>query len=157
MSAAAAAAAASSSSSFVSVCKLLPARLTRFFARYPPGSSNDVRRNPFKPTVHPATGKWHNPVYSLRRQAELFKLARKYGVEELLPPSKKSSAEREAARARREARGLRVRGHKEERTLKARIEVRRAAMERMPKLIEEWKRRGHGRGWKEWPSGKAQF
>jgi large subunit ribosomal protein L25 len=113
-------AAASAANKFVSLFNLLPPRLTRFFARYPPGSSNDVRRNPFKPTVHPATGKWHNPVFSLRRQAELCKLARKYGVEELLPPSRKSSAEREAARLRREARGVRARGHREERTLKAR-------------------------------------
>jgi large subunit ribosomal protein L25 len=113
-------AAATAANKFVALFNTLPPRLTKFFARYPPGSSNDVRRNPFKPTVYTATGKWHNPVFSLRRQAELCKLARKYGVEELLPPSRKSSAEREAQRSRRAAKGIRVRGHREERTLKAR-------------------------------------
>ena len=111
---------AAATSTFISVARLLPPRLTRFFARYPPGTANDVRSNPFKPTVFSATGKWHNPVFSLRRQAELCKLARKYGVEELLPPTKKSSIEREVARQRRAENGLRVRGHREERTLKAR-------------------------------------
>ena len=112
--------ATATASTFVSLARLLHPRLTRFFARYPPGTANDVRSNPFKPTVFPATGKWHNPVFSLRRQAELCKLARRYGVEELLPPTKKSSIEREAARQRRAERGLHVRGHRGERTLKPR-------------------------------------
>jgi len=150
------------SASFITLAKTLPPLLTRFFARYPPGTHQDVRSNPFKPTVHRVTGKWHNPVYSLRRQAELCKLARAHGVEGLLPPSRKSSSEREERMRRRAeknsssaARG--VRGHVGERTLKARLEVRKEAMEKMPALIEEWKRRGHGRGWKDWPSGKAKF
>ncbi|KAI5849944.1 hypothetical protein BZA05DRAFT_436777 [Tricharina praecox] len=149
--------ATAAASTFVSLARLLPPRLTRFFARYPPGTANDVRSNPFKPTVFPVTGKWHNPVFSLRRQADLCKLARRYGVEELLPPTKKSSAAREAARLKRAEKPMRVRGHKEERTLKSRLEIRKQAMEKMPALIEEWKRRGHGRGWKDWPSGKAKF
>lgn len=107
-------------SEFIAVAKLLPPRLQRFFARFPPGTANDVRANPFKPTVHAVTKKWHNPIFSLRRQADLCKLARKYGVEELLPPSRKSSTEREARRLAREARGLTVKGHRPERTLKAR-------------------------------------
>ncbi len=37
------------------------------------------------PTKHAVTGRWHDPKYSLRRQAELVKLAREHGVEELLP------------------------------------------------------------------------
>ncbi|KAF8533929.1 hypothetical protein BDD12DRAFT_897419 [Trichophaea hybrida] len=142
---------------YVSLARLLPTRLQRFFARFPPGTANNVRANPFKPTVHTVTKVWHNPIYSLRQQAELCKMARKYGIEELLPPSSKSSIEREARRAQREAKGLTVRGHRVERTLKARIEMRKEAMEKMPKMIEEWKRRGHGRGWKDWPSGKARF
>jgi large subunit ribosomal protein L25 len=114
------------SGSFITLAKTLPPLLTRFFARYPPGTHTDVRSNPFKPTVHQATGKWHNPVFSLRRQAQLCKLARAHGVEELLPPSRKSSAEREERMRRRAernssgaARG--VRGHAGERTLKARF------------------------------------
>ncbi len=63
--------------------------------------------NPFLPTRLAATGRWHDPVYSLRRQAELCKLAQAHGVEELLPFSTKSSAERLSKRV---ALGLRVKG-----------------------------------------------
>lgn len=95
-------------------------------------------------------------MYSLRRQAELCKLARQYGVEELLPPSRKSSAAKEEIHQKRLEKGLgvaleKVKGHKWERTLKSRLEKRKQAMEKMPALIEKWKRTGHGRGWKEWP------
>lgn len=114
-----------SAAEFVSLAKSLPPRLTRFFARYPPGTHDHVRVNPFKPTVHLVTHKWHNPVYSLRRQAELCKLARQYGVEELLPPSRKSSAAKEEIHQKRLEKGLgvaleKVKGHKWERTLKSR-------------------------------------
>jgi large subunit ribosomal protein L25 len=46
-------------------------------------------------------------VFSLRRQAELVKLARKHGVEELLPYTVKGTEEK---LRRREERGLRVKG-----------------------------------------------
>ena len=83
------------------------------------------RPNPFQPQRHPVTGRWHDPVYSLRRQADLVKLARQHGVEELLPFTVKGTAEK---RRRREEQGLRikgtgvgqkVKGHIWERTLKA--------------------------------------
>lgn len=32
-----------------------------------------------------------------------------------------------------------------------RLDVRTKAMEGMPKLIDKWRKLGHGRGWKEWP------
>jgi hypothetical protein len=32
-----------------------------------------------------------------------------------------------------------------------RLEKRRQAMLEMPKMIADWKQRGHGRGWKKWP------
>ena len=108
------------SAEFIALARMLPERLTRFFAKYPPGTATGAFRNPFKPTVHAATGKWHNPVFSLRRQSELCKAARAFGVEELLPPTSKSSMAREAARARRAEKGMRVRGHRGERTLKGR-------------------------------------
>ncbi|KAI9865877.1 MAG: hypothetical protein M1813_001844 [Trichoglossum hirsutum] len=113
--------------------------------------------NPFQAQRCPLTGKWHDPVFSLRRQAELVKLARKHGVEELLPYTVKGTEEK---LRRREERGLRVKGTgigqkvkgKEwERTLKQRLEKRRQAMMEMPKMIQTWKERGHGRGWKKWP------
>lgn len=105
---------------FISLARQLPTRLQTFFAKYPPGTCNTARTNPFKPTVHTVTGKWHNPVFSYRRQAELCKMARKWGVEELLPHSKKRSDIREEQRLKRVAKGIHVKGTKEERTLKAR-------------------------------------
>ncbi|KAI9796040.1 MAG: hypothetical protein M1833_006548 [Piccolia ochrophora] len=120
-------------------------------------SSTSTVFNPFQPHRHPVTGRWHGPVFSLRRQAELVKLARKHGVEELLPYTVKSAA---AKTERRDERGLRVKGTGVgqrvkgkgwERTLKPRLEKRRQAMLEMPRLIQTWKERGHGRGWKKWP------
>lgn len=109
----------------------------------PPRNPNNI--NPFQPYRHPETGKWHNPVFSLRRQAELVKLAQQHGVEELLPYTKKSTQER---LRRREEQGLRVKGTGVgqkvkgkvwERTLKGRLEKRRQAMLEMPKMIVQWK------------------
>ena len=122
--AAAAATATATAQDFIRLAGTLPAQLLRFFARFPPGTHTDVRSNPFKPTVFPPTGKWHNPVYSLRRQADLFKLARAHGVEELLPPSTKSSAfkaqrllDREAKGGAAMARSINPKGRYWERTL----------------------------------------
>ena len=101
--------------------------------------------NPFRSTKHPATGNWHDPVYSLRRQADLVKMARAHGVEELLPFTVKGTQERIR---RREEHGLRVKGTGVgqkvkgkywERTIKGRLEKRRQAMLEMPKMIREWK------------------
>ena len=79
-----------STQDFIRLAQTLPPILTRFFARFPPGTANDVVRNPFKPTIHPQTKKWHNPIYSLRRQKKLVVLAREYGVDSLLPPTTKA-------------------------------------------------------------------
>jgi large subunit ribosomal protein L25 len=46
-------------------------------------------RNPFKAHKDLRSGNFHGPVYSLRRQADLIKLAIRYGVVDLLPPSEK--------------------------------------------------------------------
>ncbi|KAI9650237.1 hypothetical protein NHQ30_000250 [Ciborinia camelliae] len=82
--------------------------------------------SPFKPHKHPITGKWHDPVFSLRRQADLCKLARQHGVEELLPLSVKSMEEKLRKRMENGLRvkgtgvGQRVKGKESERTLKSR-------------------------------------
>ncbi|RFU24227.1 hypothetical protein B7463_g12110, partial [Scytalidium lignicola] len=118
---------------------------------------NSTVPSPFAPHKHPITGKWHDPVFSLRRQADLVKLARQYGVEELLPPTTKGTVERLKRRAENGLRvkgtgvGQRVKGKESERTLKGRLEMRKKAMLEMPKMIQQWKERGHGRGWKKWP------
>lgn len=82
--------------------------------------------SPFRPHKHPVTGKWHDPVFSLRRQADLCKLARQHGVEELLPLSVKSTEEKLRKRMENGLRvkgtgvGQRVKGKESERTLKSR-------------------------------------
>ncbi|CRJ85782.1 hypothetical protein BN1708_009177 [Verticillium longisporum] len=106
---------------YAQLAKALPARLQRFIARYPAPSIlpagatpetfktgyQEASANPFSRQKHPVTGVWHEPVYSLRRQAELVKLAREHGVEELLPPTVKGS---EYQLAHRVEHGLRVKG-----------------------------------------------
>ncbi|KAM0281402.1 hypothetical protein ACHAQH_003524 [Verticillium albo-atrum] len=106
---------------YAQMAKALPARLQRFIARYPAPSIlpagatpetfktgyQEASANPFSRQKHPVTGVWHEPVYSLRRQAELVKLARDHGVEELLPPTVKGS---EYQLAHRVEHGLRVKG-----------------------------------------------
>lgn len=144
---------------FIQLAKTLPPRLLQFLARYPPaaiqvtasatavptGYQQDTP-NPFKATKHPVTGQWHDPVYSLRRQAELVKLARDHGVADLMPESDKNP---ETKLRKRVEFGLRtkgtgvgqsVKGHQYERRLIAKMDERRNAMLNMPKLIREWKR-----------------
>ncbi|KAJ4370448.1 hypothetical protein N0V83_004966 [Neocucurbitaria cava] len=118
--------------------------------------------NPFLPSKNFATGRWHSPVYGLRKQADLVKLASQYGVVDLLPWTIKKPGEKERRRVEKglmvkgTGEGQKVKGKLWERTLKGRLEMRRQAMLNMPALIQEWKQKGHGRGWKKWPSGKAK-
>ena len=101
--------------------------------------------NPFSRTRHPRTGQWHDPVFSLRRQAELVKLARANGVEDLLPPTSKSAGTRLLKRMEGGLRvkgtgvGQKVKGKIWERTQSARLEKRRQAMLGMPKMVQQWK------------------
>ncbi|KAI6368638.1 hypothetical protein MCOR25_004594 [Pyricularia grisea] len=174
--------AASSASSYIRLAKTLPPRLQVFLSRYPPaailptantstgtstttGEAQDpppqttyqqASPNPFKPTKHPVTGLWQNPVYSLRRQAELVKLARDHGVEELLPAGPKGTDVRLRKRVELGLRvkgtgvGQKVKGHIFERNLVDKMEKRRKAMRDMPKLIAEWKRTGR-KNWTKFP------
>lgn len=127
--------------------------------------------NPFLPYRNPATGRWRGAQVSLRRQAELFKLARYYGVEPLLPASRKSTQFKEQRLLERAAgltaegvavRGIKgtgegdkVKGHIWERRMGSVLERRIAAMEKMPELIREWRMRGNGKKWKKFPSSKS--
>lgn len=128
-----------------------------------PTSSEDLptrKKNPFLPFRNPTTGVWHGPHYSLRRQADLFKLAAQHNVLPLMPLSNKHPEIKEARRIEHGLRvqgtgeGKRVKGKHWERTLKQRLDLRRHAMEQMPDMIAVWKERGHGRGWKKFPRGK---
>ena len=101
--------------------------------------------NPFRRTLHPVTGRWHEPIYSLRTQTDLVKLAREHGVEELLPSTVKGTEEQLTHRIEKGIRmkgtgvGQKVKGHWHERTLRTRLDKRRQAMMNMPKMINEWK------------------
>jgi large subunit ribosomal protein L25 len=101
--------------------------------------------NPFLPRKNFRTGKWIGPVYGLRKQADLVKLAQKHGVLDLLPYTIKKPGEKEKRRLERGLQvkgtgvGQKVKGKVWERTLKGRLEERRKAMENMPALIQEWK------------------
>ncbi|KAJ4297223.1 54S ribosomal protein L25, mitochondrial [Collariella sp. IMI 366227] len=144
----------------------LPTRLRTFLARYPPATIaapetpktayQEETPNPFLPMKHPVTGRWHDPKYSLRRQAELVKMAREHGVEELLPFTPKGTETRLAKRVELGLRvkgtgvGQKVKGHKHERQLAVKMEKRRQAMLGMPELIREWKKVGK-RDWTRFP------
>jgi large subunit ribosomal protein L25 len=96
-------------------------------------------------------------MYGLRIQADICKLARQHGVEDLLPYSRKKRSEKIKRKEELGLRikgtgvGQRVKGHLWERTMKGRLEERKRAMVKMPELVREWKQRGHGAGWKKWP------
>ena len=117
---------------YINLARQLPPNLQRFFARYPPASilpsaalittepestppstpstpyqADRGGTSPFRFWKHPVTGKWQDPIYSLRRQADLLKLAREHGVEELLPQSEKGV---EVRAAKRVTEGLQVKG-----------------------------------------------
>ncbi|KAL2145933.1 hypothetical protein VTI28DRAFT_5807 [Corynascus sepedonium] len=148
----------------------LPTRLRTFLARYPPPSIlpagadpqthktayQEETPNPFLPMKHPVTGQWHDPKYSLRRQAELVKMAREHGVEELLPFTPKGTETKLRKRVELGLRvkgtgvGQKVKGHKHERQLGAKMDKRRQAMLEMPALIREWKKVGK-RNWTKFP------
>ncbi|KAK4982916.1 hypothetical protein LTR50_007518 [Elasticomyces elasticus] len=170
---------------YVRAFRSLPPPLINFFKKYPPPALSFTTtttttsepavslaentstpssqttppeyRNPFLPFKSPSTLRWQPPAFSLRRQAQLYKLAEQHNVLPLLPPSAKHPVERQR---RREEFGLRVKGTGVgqkvkgklwERTLKGRLEARRKAMEGMGEMVKTWKERGHGRGWKKWP------
>ena len=120
------------------------------------------KKNPFVAHKNPHTQTWHAPHYSLRRQALLFSLARDHHVLPLLPPSSKHPEIREQKRIEHGLRtkgtgaGQKVKGKLWERTQKTRLEVRRKAMSSMGDMVNLWKERGRGRGWKKFPSGKGR-
>ena len=101
--------------------------------------------NPFLPWMNPETGRWRGAVVSLRQQADLVKLAKKYHVESLLPPGRKSTEFKEqrilekGLRVKGTGAGQKVKGHKWERRLNATLEKRRKAMEEMSEMIRLWK------------------
>ncbi|KAF8348594.1 hypothetical protein F5887DRAFT_880103 [Amanita rubescens] len=74
--------------------KGLEKHILRFGPLSPPKSVNDSTLprmpNPFVPRKNPKTGRWSEPKYSLRQQAELVKKAKTAGLLHLLPPGPKN-------------------------------------------------------------------
>lgn len=114
-------------------------------SRVPPHAHDLPYPNPFLPSKNFTTGRWHGPVFGLRKQADLVKLAVAHDVVDLLPWTMKKPGEREARRIESGLRvkgtgeGQKVKGKSWERTLKGRLEMRRQAMLNMPQMIQEWK------------------
>lgn len=128
---------------YIALAKGLPKPLLNFLARYPPPQIvkpgdpptqyqqdvNNETKNPFLPTIHPVTQRMHNPIYSMRRQANLVKQARKYGIEDMLPWSNKKTEVKLAKKVALGSRvkgtgvGQRVKGHKHERKLNSKYVV----------------------------------
>lgn len=112
----------------------------------PPSTQSKFPPNPFLPRKNYETGRWAGARIGLRRQAELVKMAKKYKIEELLPPGRKSTEFKQARLIERGLRvkgtgeGEKVKGHKWERHIGATLDKRRTAMESMPELVQEWKR-----------------
>ncbi|GMG30094.1 unnamed protein product [Ambrosiozyma monospora] len=112
--------------------KKLPTKLQNFFTRYPPAPFKQYATkptlttaedaNPFLPNIHPVTNKLQEPIYSLRRQSDLFKLAYKFGIADLMPSLRNNKKFfQEKYDSKPVLRGvLRPKGHKWERTYAAR-------------------------------------
>ncbi|KAF1824217.1 uncharacterized protein K489DRAFT_400124 [Dissoconium aciculare CBS 342.82] len=116
-----------------------------------------LSRNPFLPMKKPRSTTWIGPSISLRRQAELYKIAMAHGVLDLMPLGPKHPEVREQKRIEQGLRvqgtgiGKKVKGKYWERTMQGKLEERRKAMAGMPELIRAWKLAGYGRYWKKWP------
>ncbi|RMZ86295.1 hypothetical protein DV736_g6476, partial [Chaetothyriales sp. CBS 134916] len=120
----------------------------------PSSTPQKILPNPFLP-IKTHGRRWLSPRIGLRRQAELFKLAKQYGVETLLPVSRKSTEFKHqrlllhGVRVKGTGEGQKVKGHKWERQHDEMMEERYNAIVNMPALVREWQARGHGRGFKK--------
>lgn len=84
--------------------------------------TNAPDANPFLANRHPVTGRTHEPLYSLRRQSDLYKLAYKFGISDMIPSlanGKKFFAEKQASSPLLKG-VMYPKGHKWERTMSER-------------------------------------
>ncbi|EGV62939.1 54S ribosomal protein L25, mitochondrial [Yamadazyma tenuis] len=125
----------------------LPQKLHTFFIKYPPrpfasyaekpSTINDPAMNPFLPNKNPETGRWQGSKYSLRRSADLFKLAYKFGVHDLLPPLPKKFYDDKYDNKNWMRGVLNHKMHKWERNLEDKIQAKKEAIANMDKTIVE--------------------
>ncbi|CCF59186.1 hypothetical protein KAFR_0G01520 [Kazachstania africana CBS 2517] len=103
--------------------EMLPRKLKNFFAKYPPHikyaneavSTHAVNANPFIANKHPVTNTYHNPLYSRRRMSDIYKLAYRYGIQDLLPPIQNKAFFEEKYNSKKFMKGvLQPKGHKHE-------------------------------------------
>lgn len=125
----------------------LPTKLQTFFTRFPPAPLKTYAEkptlttaedaNPFLPNKHPITGRIHEPLYSMRRQSDLFKLAYKFGIQDLMPTlgnGKKFFSEKQKESPILKG-VLYPKGHKWERTYAARKQKIADALETVDDLL----------------------
>ncbi|EEB07661.2 ribosomal protein subunit L25 [Schizosaccharomyces japonicus yFS275] len=121
--------------------KELPAKLRAFFAKFPPEtekawSLGTARPNPFLPAKNEITGAWRGPVYSNRKQADLFKLAKMHNLQHLLPRQKTWNGEKN----RRIIQSvIRPKGKKFERNKEARQEKKNTILQEALKKTDAFK------------------
>lgn len=124
----------------------LPQKLHNFFIKFPPrpfaaylekpSVTSDPNLNPFLPNKNADTGRWHGAKYSLRRSADLFKMARKFGLQDLLPPIPHRKFYEDKYNNKNWMRGLSFqKKQKWERELSDKLEKRKAALESMDAKI----------------------
>ncbi|KAK6198487.1 mitochondrial ribosomal protein MRPL25 [Scheffersomyces amazonensis] len=123
----------------------LPQKLHNFFIKFPPRPfveysnkstiTTDPKLNPFLPNKNPESGRWHGAKISLRRSSDLYKMARKFGIQDLLPPLPKKFYE-EKYNNKNWMRGvLQQKKHKWERELPQKLEARKEALANMDEII----------------------
>jgi large subunit ribosomal protein L25 len=125
----------------------LPQKLHNFFIKYPPRPYReyDVKPsvitsatvNPFLPNKNPETGRWHGSKFSLRRSADLYKMARKFGIQDLLPPLPRKFYEEKYMNKNWMKGVLTQKKKKWERELDGKLEARKEAIENMDETIIE--------------------
>ncbi|GMM37643.1 mitochondrial 54S ribosomal protein YmL25 [Saccharomycopsis crataegensis] len=140
----------SASASNAEYFEQLPQILKNFFTKHSPATAttysqkptftNDPTANPFLPNKHPVTLKYHSPQYSLRRQSVLYKTAKMYGIEDLLPSLNNKKFFEDKYTTKSFMKGvLRPKGHKHELSKESRQEAIKKAMETMETTIAKVK------------------
>lgn len=123
----------------------LPQKLHNFFIKYPPrpfaqyaekpSTINDPTRNPFLPNKNADTGRWQGAKFSLRRSADLYKMAYKFGIHDLLPPLPKKFYEEKYNEKNWMKGVLKQKKHKWERELPEKLAAREEAIANMDATI----------------------
>ncbi|ODV66390.1 hypothetical protein HYPBUDRAFT_153258 [Hyphopichia burtonii NRRL Y-1933] len=124
----------------------LPQRLHNFFIKYPPRpfaqyaekptNIQDPNMNPFLPNKNLDSGRWQEAKYSLRRASDLFKMAYKFGIQDLLPPLPQKRFFEDKYENKKWMKGvLKQKQQVWERKLPEKLQARKEALENMDQTI----------------------